>query len=223
MTPVRKLLENATTYPFRGRGPFVLGWMAIVLWALTLVTLVPGILTIVLCITLSVLAAAYFLVYSTSVIAATCEGENEPPRWADAGQDYLEMLRPIGCTLLLAVACFGVPYVLARMVGADPVARWVVTLLGVGYFPAAFSELAATRSMRATLPDIVVPVMMRDKRLALLAIGMLLAFVLAMIVASWFQTRVPFIGGAVAAVLIAYSAIVTARVLGLVRRAVARP
>ncbi len=208
--------KDAARYPLRGRGPWVIGWTVAVAWALGSIP-VSNVLLYIGAIGLSVVCAAYWVDFASDVTATSAEGEDVPPRWPDV-REYESVLWSSARTTVLMLACFAIPTFVLFVTDGIDAAMVVLILFGIVYFPTAFTEAAAGKSLVTLLPHVVFPAIARAGRLAALTSAALLVFALALVIAWWCATRVPWIGRPLGALVAAFTAMATARVFGLVRR-----
>lgn len=212
------LLEDAATYPLRGSGWIMITIGAVLSAVLTLGTIAPG---------FGIFAwfagLAYFTAFYFDIIGSTVNGQDECPNWPDItdllGDIILPVVRCIGVWLL---SFLPLVIVIARM-GDDESefsnpAVWAALAWGAFYFPMAILNVAVGNEMSGALPHRVLPDAIRAMPGYLWLVALLSAVFVLSEVAAVYGSKVPFVGGLLAAGISLYFMMMQARLAGLFYR-----
>lgn len=211
-------LPRALLYPFTGDGRYFLFFGTIGALALKVVGIVPVIGWIA-----ALLLAGYFFAYMFKIVRETAVGENEMAGFPELTDVWDDVVRPFSQVLLIFIGCL-VPAVAAGVLLVQEVHQlvWLPELLllaGLVYLPMALLIVAVFDSVLGALnPLIGIPSILRVplRYLVILMMFFALAIVRAVIgqLTEWGLPT--WAGLLVLAFLGFYTAIVQARLLGLI-------
>jgi hypothetical protein len=216
------LLPGVFTYPFRGRGKFIL-----LVGAGSLVAI--GFTGLIGTLVLGILLGGYMAMYLMEVIGSCAGGDDEPPDWPDL-RDVDDTVRP----LLLCIGALAIPLAPAGIYRLAPVisgllagkawweplsgVAWALLIAGAIYAPMGLLSVTMHQSLAAISPHKVLVAIVRVAPCYVVALTIMAVACIASAVAAMYLSFVPLAGQ----VLTLYLLLVEGRVLGLIYRTQAR-
>lgn len=203
------MIRDAMTYPWRKDGWIIIG-------GVVLLCLIPilGWVLLVVCLGLAV---PYYL----SVVETTVAGRNDPPDWPEMSNFYDSILVPLVTVNFIFFVSRAPSLAYSHLMAEDSQSSLVTFTLesfGCLYFPMALLGTVVTGSLRAALPDKVLPAIHRSMPAYALVVvlGLLISFSGSLVMSA--PSFLPIIGTPLSLGLGLYFAVAQARLLGLFHR-----
>jgi hypothetical protein len=212
-----KEMVAAWAYPFREDGPVIM-LTGTVFFALAgvgqrFLFLLGGLVF--------VMTTGYWMAYAQKVVAASANGEEQPPTWPDFS-DYLQdiiipFLQAAGLFLIYLLPFFLVKFTLPADELRSAIISGAVLLIALFMMPMAWLAISLHESIAGLSPHFVIPSILRIpgqyfviflEIVALVAIHIGLETLLE-------KTRIPIVGTLVSSFLAIYFTIVVCRLLGI--------
>ena len=210
------ILKDILTFAWRGSGKYVLITCVILSVIADLAGLAPLIGAIA-----TLLLSGYFCAIYYQLIQSTATGDKEAPEFPDTSNIFEDIIWPMLQTLVVTVVSFS-PYVGYVIWASDESANAIIAygLLGLGviYFPMAILAVVILGYTGALSPHIVFPAIFRGGWIYWVGVILLLAlYFVGAFVEDIFSGQI-IIEHLVMAVVVSYTLMTNARVLGVVYR-----
>jgi hypothetical protein len=212
------MLEDAATYPWRGCG-----WIMITIGALLSAVLTLGTITWGFGIFAWLAGFAYFTAFYFDIINSTVNGDDVCPGWPDISDLMGDIVMPVLRSFAVWILSFLPLFLLVirsaeKESGFGGVGVWAALAWGAFYFPMAVLNVAVCNEMAGAMPHRVLPDAVRSMPRYLWLVGLLAAVFVLSRIAAVYGSKVPFIGGLLAAGISLYFMMMQARLAGLFYR-----
>ena len=149
--------RDGLTYPFRGRGIYILVGGTI-FFGLINIVLAGGLAGLLV----QLVVDGYLCAYLLQVVQSSAQREEEPPSWPDFSNLWEDILHPF-LLVLATTLCALLPLIVLRSLGLVSEKGSLLWLVGVGlgfvYWPMAFLAVALLETVAALNPLLILPSM----------------------------------------------------------------
>ena len=209
-TSFRECLAAAPRYPLENSGSYLILGGAIFLTVMDLIAHLPILGALFALVTMGYLSA-----YMVQIVRTSANGRRSPPDWPDLAH-WGHLLVPLFLLSITLTVSFSPALLYVAFEGWNPGATfWLLTALGIVYFPMAFLGLVMTNLLRAITPIFVVPSIVRVWRDYLVVCALtVLVYVFSYVVRA-FVDDMPILGALVSNALGVYFMLLEMRLLGI--------